>query len=73
LQKSGNGLFTSTTAMNVSTSCQLLQKNLELSNVDVNEEMTNLMATQRALQNCASVLKTIDGLDQKAVSQIAAV
>ena len=73
LQKSGNGLFTSTNTMNVSSNFQLQQKHLELSNVDVNEELTNLMATQRALQNCASALKTIDGLDQKASAQIAAV
>ncbi len=73
LQKAGNGLYTSSATMNVANNCKLLQKQLELSNVDVNNELTNLMATQRALQNCASALKTIDGLDQKASSQIAAV
>lgn len=73
LQKAGNGLFTSSTQMNTSGSCRVLQEQLELSNVDVNEELTNLMATQRALQNCASALKTIDGLDEKAASQIAAI
>lgn len=73
LQKAGNGLYTSSATMTTSDSCRLLQKQLELSNVDVNEELTNLIATQRALQNCASALKTIDSLDQKAAAQIAAV
>jgi flagellar basal-body rod protein FlgF len=73
LQKAGNGLYTSSAAMNASDNCRLFQNKLELSNVDVNVELTNLMATQRALQNCASALKTIDSLDQKASAQIAAV
>jgi len=73
LKKNQNGLFTTTGQLGASGKFQLLQGNLELSNVDINSEMTNLIASQRALQNCASALKTIDSLDQKASAQIAAV
>lgn len=72
LERTDSGLFTTQDALNPSTGFQLLQKNLELSNVDMNIELTNLIAAQRALQNCASALKTVDSLNRKAAAQIAA-
>ena len=72
LERTSNGLFTTTAQLNTSTGYQLLQNNIELSNVDMNTELTNLIAAQRALQNCASALKTVDSLNRKAAAQIAA-
>lgn len=72
LERTSNGLFTTTAQLNTSNGYQLLQNNIELSNVDMNTELTNLIAAQRALQNCASALKTVDSLNRKAAAQIAA-
>lgn len=72
LERASNGLFTTTAQLNTSTGYQLLQNNIELSNVDMNTELTNLIAAQRALQNCATALKTVDSLNRKAAAQIAA-
>lgn len=76
LTRESNGLFTADATANpltASSSFQLVQNNLEMSNVDVNTELTNLIAAQRSLQSCATVLKTIDSLESKAASRIAAV
>ena len=45
---------------------------LENSNIDLNREYTLVMEAQRALQASSSALQIIDGIDQKAASQIAA-
>lgn len=73
LERTENGLFISEAPLNDSNNFQLLQNNLELSNVQMNTELTNLIAAQRALQNCASALKTVDSLNRKAATQIAAI
>jgi flagellar basal-body rod protein FlgG len=43
---------------------------LEGSNVDVAEEMTNAIATQRELQSCSQALKMYDKVLEKATTQI---
>ncbi len=48
----------------------ILQKNIELSNVDSVQEMVNMMESQRALQSAAQVLKIYDDLMNKAVNNI---
>lgn len=71
MTKSSNGMYTSSSQMNTPIDFQVLQGNIELSNADMNSEMTKMMSSQRALQNCASALKTIDTLNQKAAASIA--
>ena len=73
LERTPNGLFTSQTQLGVSTNFQLIQNGLELSNVDMNTELTDLIAAQRSLQSCSSALKIIDQIDRKAASQIASI
>ncbi|MEG0940826.1 MAG: flagellar hook basal-body protein [Oscillospiraceae bacterium] len=72
LERTTDGLFTSAQQVPVSQNFQLIQNNLELSNIDMNVELTSLVAAQRSFQNCSSALKTIDALNRKA-TQIAAV
>ena len=50
----------------------ILQGKIERSNVDMNQEMTTLIESQRGFQACSSALQTIDALNRKAASQIAA-
>lgn len=52
---------------------ELIQRSLELSNVDMNREMTYLIESQRAFQTCSSALQIIDSMNQKAASRIASV
>lgn len=73
LERTANGLFTSQTQLNASANFQLIQKSLELSNVDMNTELTGLIAAQRSLQSCSSALQIIDQIDRKAAAQIASV
>lgn len=73
LERTGSGLFTSTEVLPASTSYQLIQSSLEKSNVDLNVELTNLVAAQRAFQSCSSALSTIDSINRKAAQQIAAI
>lgn len=67
LKRMNNGLFTAdeTEIENVTT---VYQNHLEQSNVDMNEEYTNLMEAQRALQACATALKIVDGINGKAAT-----
>ena len=48
------------------------QHNVELSNVDMNQELSTLVEVQRAFQSCSTALQTIDALNRKAASQIGA-
>lgn len=73
LERTPNGLFTSQTPLTASADSELIQNSLELSNVDMNTELTDLIAAQRRLQSCSSALKIIDQIDRKAASQIASI
>lgn len=53
--------------------CTIIQNHLELSNIDMNRELTNLIEAQRAFQACSSALQTVDALNRKAATQIATV
>lgn len=64
LTRADNGLFTGG-GNTPSTSFEIVQGSLEQSNVDMNTEITDLIAAQRDLQSCASALKIIDTLDRK--------
>jgi flagellar basal-body rod protein FlgF len=71
LERTENGMFTFSGAAPVSTNYLLLQNSLEKSNVNMNVELTNLVAAQRAFQSCSSALTTVDTLNRKAAQQIA--
>lgn len=73
LERLDNGLFTSDDALPVSGDYQLVTKSLEQSNVDMNLELTDLIAAQRAFQGCGAALSTIDAMNRKAAQQIAAI
>lgn len=75
LIKLEGGLFRAAQGTNVLpvTGAQFVQGSLELSNVDLNQELTDLVAAQRAFQNCSSALQIADSMDRKAASQIASV
>ena len=49
---------------------EIIWKSLERSNVDMVEEMTNMMSSQRALQSAAQVLKMYDQIMSKAASDV---
>lgn len=73
LTRTRNGLFTSEGALTSSEAYQLVQGSLEKSNVDLNVELTNLVAAQRAFQSCSSALSTVDMMNRRAAEQIGAV
>ena len=73
LKRTESGLFTSEELVPVSTNYQLSQKCLEKSNVEMNVELTNLIAAQRSFQGCSSALATIDAINRKAAQQLAAI
>jgi len=70
LIKSGEGMFVSTEEPNLMEEPKLLNKTIERSNVDMTEEMTGLIASQRALQTASQALKIYDQVQEKAVSEI---
>jgi flagellar basal-body rod protein FlgG len=59
-QPTGQGAFTG----------RIVSGQLERSNVDVGEEMAAMMAASRAFQSCAQVVKILDAVNQKTVSEI---
>lgn len=75
LEKLDNGMFQfpQGAQMNNAQGYVIAQKSLELSNVDMNREMTYLMEAQRAFQACSSALQVVDGLNRKAATQIASI
>lgn len=52
---------------------RILQGNLERSNVNMAEEMTRVMASQRALQSCSQIVRMYDDLADKITQQVARV
>lgn len=59
-----NGFYTAGQTEEVNTTT-VYQHQLEQSNVDMNDEYTKLIEAQRALQACASALKTVDTMNGK--------
>ncbi len=49
---------------------QIVQGRLERSNVNMVEEMSQMMAASRAYQSCAQVVKILDSINQKTVTEI---
>ncbi len=66
LHREDNGLFsTDQAALQASENTQVLWQTLEHSNVDMVEEMTAMMSSQRALQSAAQMLKMYDRIMEK--------
>lgn len=55
------------------TDIRVFQGTLERSNIDLNREMSIAIETQRMFNACSAALRTIDGLNQKSVAQIASI
>ncbi|MEG2931637.1 MAG: flagellar hook-basal body protein [Ruthenibacterium sp.] len=74
LIKQENGMlqFPAGVAGTPSTNYSVLQKSLELSNVNMTQELTDMIAAQRAFQACSSALQMVDALNRKAASQLGA-
>lgn len=72
LHKEDNGLFSSTLAPVPITdgSIPVQWQSLERSNVDMVDEMTAMMSSQRALQSAAQVLKMYDQVMSKATNDV---
>lgn len=73
LMRMDNGMFTAPQGTVNAQGYQVVQGAIEQSNVDMNQEMTNLIAVQRAFQTCSSALQIMDGMDRKAATQIASI
>lgn len=73
MTKLANGMFQSVagTAGTSPADFTLEQSSLELSNGDMQTEMTNLIAAQRGFQSCSSALQIVDNMNQKAASELA--
>jgi len=65
VRKFDNGMFVAAETEDVDMPT-VYQNQLEQSNVDMNEEYTGLIESQRALQACASALKMVDKINEKA-------
>ena len=74
LHKEDNGLISTDQAQIVPEEGQaaapIVWKAIEKSNVDMVEEMTSMMSSQRALQSAAQVLKMYDQIMSKSASDI---
>lgn len=68
-----NGLFTTNNLNNLTQleNATVEQFMLENNNVDLNKEMASVMESQRAFEACSRVLKSIDQINAKTVSEIA--
>ncbi|MEY8337058.1 flagellar hook-basal body protein [Lachnospiraceae bacterium 62-35] len=70
LHKEDYGMFSTAQAARDVEQPTILWKNLERSNVDMVEEMTSMMTSQRALQSAAQALKMYDQIMSKASSDV---
>jgi flagellar basal-body rod protein FlgG len=70
LNKFGEGLFVSGAQPDLLDYPVIAHKTIERSNVDVTEEVTGILSSQRALQTAAQALKIYDMVNDKAVNEI---
>lgn len=70
LEKDANGLFATGGQQAQAVNPPLQWKWLEDSNVDMLQEMSTMMAAQRALQSASQVLKLYDGVLTKATTEL---
>lgn len=74
IEKADDSLYT-TSAYTVvdGANTEILQGTLERANVNMAEEMTRVIASQRSLQSCSQIVKMYDELAEKITSQISRV
>ena len=70
LHKEDYGMFSTGQAAQDVESPSILWQALENSNVDMVEEMTSMMTSQRALQSAAQVLRMYDQIMSKASTDV---
>lgn len=70
LNKYGEGMFISDVEPDLVEYPSIANKTIERSNVEVTEELTNIMSSQRSLQTAAQALKIYDMINDKAVNEI---
>ena len=70
LHKEDYGLYSTNQAAQNVENPSVVWRTLERSNVDMVEEMTSMMSSQRALQSAAQVLKMYDQVLSKAASDV---
>lgn len=75
LLKMGNGTFKLPNGANApaTVNFEVKQGYLEQSNVDLNQELTKLIESQRAFQACSSAMQIVDGINQRAAKEIGSV
>lgn len=73
LTKYQNNMYSLADGELVDATGELIQGVIELSNVDMNLEMTKLIEAQRGFQNCSSALQIMDALNSKSLSQVGGV
>ncbi|MFA9422254.1 MAG: flagellar hook-basal body protein [Sedimentibacter sp.] len=70
LNKYKEGMLISSTEPELVEYPKIINKTIEGSNVNVAKEITDIMASQRALQTAAQALKIYDMIEEKAVTEI---
>lgn len=70
LHKEDNGVFSTGQAETAPQGSTIVWKSLERSNVNLIDEMTSMMTSQRALQSAAQVLKMYDQVMGKASAEV---
>lgn len=70
LNKFGEGMFTSDVEPDLVDYPIIKNQTIERSNVNVTEELTGIISSQRALQTAAQALKIYDMINDKAVNEI---
>lgn len=70
LHKEDNGVFSTNQAEIIPQNSSIMWKTVERSNVNLIDEMTSMMASQRALQSAAQVLKMYDQVMGKASTEV---
>lgn len=70
LNKFREGMFISDTEPDLVDYPLIVNKTIERSNVNVTEELTGILSSQRALQTAAQALKIYDMINDKAVNEI---
>ena len=70
LNKFGEGMFISDVEPDLLDYPRIVNKTIERSNVNITEELTSILSSQRALQNASQALKIYDMINDKAVNEI---
>lgn len=71
LNKLGKGMYNSVEEPDLVEYASIVNNTIERSNVNVTEEITDIMSSQRALQTASQALKIYDMIQDKAVNEIA--